>query len=68
MSYSISGSGHGVDLDKVHKAFTDLVEALDEATDESGTKFQGSLSGSENEQSFSLTADKVRSGGETAST
>lgn len=61
MSYSISGSGHNARAQEVQEAFGALVVALDAATDvETGTKFSGSVSGSENSMAFTLTADSVR--------
>lgn len=65
MSYSISGSGHGADKAKVKDAFAGFVAGLDEATSESGTKFQGTLSGSESlpdggYDSFTFTAEGIR--------
>lgn len=66
MSYSVSGSGHGVDAEQAKAAFAEFVAALDEATSEQGTKFQGSLSGGEYDaesgttNSFSLSAEQAR--------
>lgn len=68
MSYSVSGSGHGVDNEKAKVAFADFVRALDEATDlnkhvdgwADPTLFSGGISGGHAEGSFSLTADEVR--------
>jgi hypothetical protein len=62
MSYSISGSGHGANVESVKEAFRDLIEALDEATPDGGTKFTGTISGSEDGEPFSLTAQFVRDG------
>lgn len=47
MSYNVSGSGHGADIEKVKQAFADFVEALDEATAPDGTQFSGTISGGE---------------------
>jgi hypothetical protein len=60
MSYSISGSGHGVDNEKAKEAFREFVKALDAATDldkhvegwADPTMFA--------EGSFSLSADQAR--------
>jgi hypothetical protein len=62
MSYSVSGSGHGVDPEKAKEAFTEFVKALDEATDEqSGSKFAGSISGNDGGGTgFNLSAAQVR--------
>jgi hypothetical protein len=68
MSYSVSGSGHGVDNEKAKDAFREFVKALDEATDldkhvegwADPTLFSGSISGGHAEGSFSLTADEAR--------
>jgi hypothetical protein len=66
MSYSVSGSGHGVNAEKAKAAFEQFVQGLDEATSEQGTKFEGSISGGEYDaesgttNSFSLSASAVR--------
>lgn len=60
MSYSVSGSGHGANSEKVKAAFGKFVAELDEATAETGTKFSGSVSGSEDSVPFSLTAEAAR--------
>jgi hypothetical protein len=68
MSYSVNGSGHGVDNEKAKAAFRAFVEALDEATDldkrvegwADPTLFQGSITGGHAEGTFSLTADEAR--------
>jgi hypothetical protein len=68
MSYTVSGSGHGVDNEKAKEAFRRFVKALDEATD-LGKKaegwadpslFQGTISGGHAEGQFSLSASEVR--------
>lgn len=65
VSYSVSGSGHGADVEAVKEAFADFVGALDEATGAAGTKFSGSVSGSEtnadgSSTSFSIGAAEAR--------
>lgn len=71
MSYSVSGSGHGADVEAVKEAFADFVGALDAATAEDGTKFSGGLSGGQNDasgtwQQFGITADEARQRNEAA--
>jgi hypothetical protein len=69
MSYTVSGSGHGVDNESAKKAFAEFVRALDEGTDldkkvegwADPTLFQGSIGGGHAEGTFTLTADQVRS-------
>ncbi len=68
MSYSVSGSGHGVDNEKAKAAFADFVRALDEATDldkhvdgwADPTLFSGSISGGHADGTFGLTSAEVR--------
>lgn len=67
MSYNVTGSGHGVDGSKAKRAFAAFVQALDDATTEGGTPFDGTISGSEPKDgggyvSFSLSASGVRAG------
>lgn len=68
MSYSVSGSGHGADGEKAKAAFAAFVAALDKATGEGGSPFEGSITGSEPEaegkgySSFGLTAASARAG------
>ena len=71
MSYTLSGSGHGVDREKAQDAFRDFVKALDEATDldkrvegwADPSLFQGSSAGGDEDGGYSLTADQVRNEG-----
>ena len=60
MSYSVSGSGHNADLEQVKEAFAAFVSDLDDATAEGGTKFNGTISGSEDGVPFTLTAEDTR--------
>jgi hypothetical protein len=68
MSYSVNGSGHGVDGTKAKQAFAEFVGKLDEATRPDAQPFMGSISGSEPAEggegyvSFSLSAEAARSG------
>lgn len=61
MSYTVSGSGSGIPADALEAAFTAFVHAVDEATVEGGTQFQGSVSGTEEGgRTINLTAAHVR--------
>lgn len=70
MSYTVSGSGHGIDNEKAKEAFREFVKALDAATDlnkhiegwTDPTLFVGSIHGGNNEGSLSLSAREVREG------
>lgn len=67
MSYSISVSGHGADVEAVKSAFAELVGALDAATSDTGSKASGQLSGTETSEegvavAFLVRADDARAG------
>jgi hypothetical protein len=67
MSYSVHGSGHGIDPEKAQEAFREFVRALDAATPGDGDAFTGEITGGEwvgsdraEARPWSITAEAVR--------
>jgi hypothetical protein len=68
MSFSVTGSGHGVDPERAQAAFAAFVRAIDAATAGSGDPFEGEIAGGEwvgddadQARPWSLSAAEVRS-------